>query len=297
MNSFTGTGVAVVTPFSASGEVDEGALERIIGHILEGGADYLVALGTTGETPTLSADEQLRVLDCFARASGGRPFLIGAGGNDTRQVAAKIADLDRRYAPAGFLCVTPYYNKPSQEGLFQHFAACAAATERPLMLYNIPGRSSVNMGAETTLRLASAFPSIRAIKEASGNIEQIMAILAGRPSGFEVLAGDDSLALPVIALGGKGVVSVIGNALPKETSELVQAALAGDLGRARHLHYQLLPLLGLCFQEGNPAGIKAMLEAMGLCSATLRLPLVAASPGLRAQVRQALAQERRAAAN
>ena len=285
MNSFSGTGVAVVTPFQADLSVDAPALRRLIQHLIQGQVEYLVALGTTGESSTLSESEKTRVLDIFAEETAGKiPLVIGAGGNDTQKVAKTIQQWDQQYAPAGFLSVCPYYNKPTQAGLYEHFRLLAQQTDLPIILYNVPGRSACNMRAETSLRLARDCENIKAIKEASGNLEQMMEILANKPEGFEVLAGDDLIALPLIALGGKGVISVVANAFPLEFSTAVRASLAGDWELARKWQYRFLPLIQQLFQEGNPAGIKSLLYQLGLGEPVVRLPLVAASEELALQL-------------
>lgn len=286
-NIFRGTGVAMITPFLQSGALDFDTLilhtERLIGN----GIDYLVVLGTTAETPTLSPDEKKDVVRCIVDANGGRvPIVIGAGGNDTSSSITAIKSLKKNGIDA-ILSVVPYYNKPSQEGIYQHFSAIASAAELPLMLYNVPGRTGTNMSAETTLRLASDHPeAIVAIKEASGDFEQLSFLLAGRPDEFMVISGDDAITLPLIAMGGDGVVSVIGNAYPALMSTLVKAVLKGDYESARKLHYRLSPMIKAIFQEGNPAGVKAAMEIQGWCKNVLRLPLIPATEALCSEIGQ-----------
>ena len=283
-----GTGVALITPFDANGQVDLAALSRIVEHLIEGRAEYLVALGTTGETATLSPEEQDAVLRQIVETNRNRlPLVIGVGGNNTLAVVNKLKAREERYRPAGFLSVSPYYNKPSQEGIYQHYKAIAEATSLPVILYNVPGRTASNMLAETTLRLGRDFANIVAVKEASGNLEQCMAILAGKPDDFALISGDDALTLPLISLGASGVISVAANAFPAPFSEMVRKGLEGNFEEARKLHFRLLELMSLLFAEGNPVGVKALMEEMGLCRPDVRLPLVAASPALKASLARA----------
>lgn len=287
---FIGTGVAVVTPFSPDGTVDVAALRGIIRHLIAGKVEYLVALGTTGESVTLDADEQEQILDVFFDEAAGKiPVMMGIGGSDTRALVAKAEKWTKKYTQAaGILSVSPYYNKPTQEGIFQHYKAFCAATSLPILLYNVPPRTSSNMLPETVVRIAEACPNVVGIKEASGSIVQGMELMAIRPEGFLVLSGDDVLATPSMAMGFDGLISVIANALPLQTSDMIRAAVAGDTATARSLHYQLQPFMQLCFAEGNPAGVKAALEALGLCRRDVRLPLVAASDKLAGQLAQSL---------
>lgn len=279
--NFKGTGVAIITPFTSAGEVDYDTLILLADRLIENGVSYLVVLGTTAETPTLSSPEKAGILRSVVDSAAGRvPIVVGAGGNDTRASIRAIQDLDKNGVDA-ILSVVPYYNKPVQEGIYQHYSAIAAASELPLMLYNVPGRTGSNMTAETTLRLASDYPDkIVAIKEASGNLEQVTSLLAGRPEGFHVISGDDAIALPMITMGADGVVSVIGNGYPGHISSLVDAALRGDLELARSLHYRLSPMIKAIFAEGNPAGIKAAMDIRGWCKNVLRLPLIPATKSL-----------------
>ena len=275
-NIFKGLGVALVTPFKADGSVDFDALRRLLDYQLSNGVDFLCVLGTTAETPCLSAEEKVKVKNIVVEKVQGRvPILLGCGGNNTAAVVESLKN-DDFTGVDGILSVCPYYNKPSQEGLYQHFKAIANATELPVVLYNVPGRVGVNMTAETTLRLANDCPNIVAIKEASGNFAQIDDIIKNKPSHFDVISGDDGITFPLITLGAVGVISVIGNALPKEFSRMVRLALNGDYKNALEIHHKFTELFGLLFVDGNPAGVKAMLNIMGLIENQLRLPLVPA---------------------
>jgi 4-hydroxy-tetrahydrodipicolinate synthase len=277
-DQYRGTGVAMITPFKQNGEIDFTKLSLLSDKLVNNGITYLVVLGTTAETPTLSSKEKSDVVSCVVEANGGRvPIMVGAGGNDTRSVvelvkSMKIPGVD------SLLSVCPYYNKPTQEGIYQHFAAIAAVTELPVMLYNVPGRTSSNMTSDTMLRLAHDFTgTIMAVKEASGNFEQVMEVLRDRPETFLVVSGDDSITLPLISAGGDGVVSVIGNAYPSLMSTMAEAALSGDFKKAREVHYRLFPMMKAIFKEGNPAGVKASMEIQGWIENVLRLPLIGAS--------------------
>ena len=275
-NIFKGLGVALVTPFKADGSVDYDALRRLLDYQLSNGVDFLCVLGTTAETPCLSAEEKVKVKNIVVEKVQGRvPILLGCGGNNTAAVVESLKN-DDFTGVDGILSVCPYYNKPSQEGLYQHFKAIANATDLPVVLYNVPGRGGVNMTAETTLRLANDCPNIVAIKEASGNFAQIDDIIKNKPSHFDVISGDDGITFPLITLGAVGVISVIGNALPKEFSRMVRLALNGDYKNALEIHHKFTELFGLLFVDGNPAGVKAMLNIMGLIENQLRLPLVPA---------------------
>jgi 4-hydroxy-tetrahydrodipicolinate synthase len=288
MHLFSGTGVALVTPFDTNGQVDFEALDRIVEHVITGGVEYLVALGTTGETPTLTHAEKLAVLRAIVRNAAGKvPVVCGAGGNNTAETIQWIQEISGE-GIAGLLSVVPYYNKPSQEGIYQHFAAIAASTDLPIILYNVPGRTVTNMLPVTTLRLAQEFNHIVAIKEASGSLPQCMELVAGAPDGFAVLSGDDDLVLAQLACGMHGVISVAANCYPKDFSDLVRAGLANDFPSARTLHYKLLPAIRLLFAEGNPTGAKAVLHHMELCQNVLRLPLIAASESLYRQLQNAI---------
>lgn len=289
MTDFRGTGVAMVTPFTADGAIDFDALRKLTTNLITGGVEFLVILGTTGESATLSPDEQVAVIDAILETNAGRlPYVLGAGGNDTRKVCKQVEAWTQKYMPTAFLSVSPYYNKPSQEGIVAHFSAVAGSTDVPIILYNVPGRTSSNMTAATTLELAHAFDHVVAVKEASGNLEQGMEIIRGRPQGFQVLSGDDILTLPMIGANFDGVISVAGNVVPGPFSAMVRAALAGDFARARELHYLMMPLMQFLFKEGNPAGVKAALQASGVGTPHVRLPLVQASDALRADIKKAL---------
>jgi len=284
-----GLGVALVTPFDASGKVDLPALRNLVEHVIAGGVDYLVPMGTTGESATLADDEIYACVDTVLEANAGRkPVFMGCGGNDTAAVAGKIAEYTRRFQPDGFLSVSPYYNKPTQAGVVAHYKAVADATNLPIILYNVPGRTASNITAATVVELAHARHNIVGMKEASGDIEQGMFILRDAPEGFAVLSGDDTLALPQIGAGYHGCISVVGNVVPGAYSRLIHAALNNDFATARAVQLRLLSLMKLLFAEGNPAGAKAALSALGLCRPFVRLPLVAASEELTRQLEDQL---------
>ncbi|OKZ25466.1 MAG: 4-hydroxy-tetrahydrodipicolinate synthase [Bacteroides sp. 43_108] len=273
-NKFKGLGIALVTPFTHEGEVDYTALRRLLDYQLSNGADFLCILATTGETPCLSKEEKQNIKDLVVEKVAGRiPILIGCGGNNTAAIIDSLKH-DDFTGVDGILSVCPYYNKPSQEGLYQHFKAIAGATNLPVVLYNVPGRVGVNMEAETTLRLARDCENIVAIKEASGNFTQIDDIIKNKPDTFDVISGDDGITFPLINLGAVGVISVIGNALPLEFGRMVRLALNGENESARTIHHKFTELFKLLFVDGNPAGVKAMLHSMGLIENELRLPLV-----------------------
>lgn len=275
-NKFKGLGVAVVTPFKSDGSVDYDALRRLLDYQLSNGVDFLCVLGTTAETPCLSAEEKKEIKNIVVEKVQGRiPILLGCGGNNTAAIVESLKN-DDFTGVDGILSVCPYYNKPSQEGLYRHFKTIADSTDLPVVLYNVPGRVGVNMTAETTLRLANECSNIVAIKEASGNFAQIDDIIKNKPSHFDVISGDDGITFPLITLGAVGVISVIGNALPKEFSRMVRLALNGDYKNALEIHHKFTELFGLLFVDGNPAGVKAMLNIMGLIDNQLRLPLVPA---------------------
>lgn len=282
---FPGTGVALVTPFLENGDIDFPSLTRIVEHLILGGVEYLVVLGTTGESATLSHDEKQQVFSHVAGVNAGRlPLMAGIGGNDTRSVLHDLSNFELEGYGA-VLSVSPYYNKPSQEGIYRHYRAVAEASPLPVMLYNVPGRTGMNMTAETTLRIARDCPGVIGIKEASGNLDQIMRILRDRPAGFEVISGDDAVTLPMIAMGATGVISVIGNAYPKKFSDMVRRCLTGDFAAARNDHYRLLEAVETLFAEGSPSGVKAYLSEMGLCGNRFRLPVVPVSETLAARIR------------
>ena len=275
-NIFKGLGVALVTPFTSTGEVDYVALRRLLDYQMSTGTDFLCILATTGETPCLSKDEKKRIKDIVVeKVNGKMPILMGCGGNNTMSVVETLQN-DDFTGIDGILSVCPYYNKPSQEGLYQHFKTIANSTDLPVVLYNVPGRVGVNMTAQTTLRLANDCSNIVGIKEASGNFSQIDDILKNKPAHFDVISGDDGITFPLITLGASGVISVIGNALPKEFGRMVRLALNGDYRSALEIHHKFTELFELLFVDGNPAGVKAMLHSLGLIENELRLPLVPA---------------------
>ena len=269
-----GMGVALITPFKEDGSVDYEALDRLVDYQLQNGTDYFVVLGTTAETPTLTEEEKKKIIELVVTKVRGRiPIVLGVGGNCTRAVVDNLKNGNFEGIDA-ILSVVPYYNKPSQEGIYQHYKAIAEATELPVILYNVPGRTGVNMTAETTLRIAREFKNVIAVKEASGNITQMDDIIKNKPENFSVISGDDGITFPLITLGAVGVISVIGNAFPREFSRMVRLALAGDYDSARTIHHRFTELFSLLFVDGNPAGVKSMLNMMGFNENRLRLPLV-----------------------
>jgi len=273
-NKLTGMGVALVTPFKQDDSIDFDALGRLVDYQIQNKADYLVVLGTTAETPALSATEKQEIIEFVKRRVNGQlPIVLGCGGNCTANVVKELQTSDFSGIDA-ILSVTPYYNKPSQEGIYQHYKAIAEATPLPIILYNVPGRTGVNMTVETTLRLARDFSNIVAVKEASGNITQMNNIIKNKPKDFMVICGDDGIAYPLMTLGAVGVISVIGNAFPKEFSRMVRLALNGDYENALHIHQRFTDMFDLLFVDGNPAGVKCILNAMGYIENKLRLPLV-----------------------
>ena len=273
-NIFRGLGIALITPFTEDGAVDYESLSRLIDYQLDNGADFLCILATTGETPCLSLAEKAQIKSAIVRQVDGRvPILMGCGGNNTAAVVEELKNGDFSGID-GILSVCPYYNKPSQEGLYQHFKAIAAATELPVVLYNVPGRTGINLKAETTCRLARDCKNIVAIKEASGSLEQVDEIIKYKPNDFEVISGDDALTFPMIACGAVGVISVIGNALPKEFSRMIRLEFNGEFEAAQKIHHKFTDLYSLLFVDGNPAGVKALLTEMGFIKNQLRLPLV-----------------------
>lgn len=273
-NIFKGLGIALVTPFTSDGSVDYQSLSRLVEYQLKNGADFFCILATTGETPTLTSEEKKNIKELVVDLVGGKvPILIGCGGNNTADVVKELQTGDFSGID-GVLSVCPYYNKPSQEGLYQHFKAIASATNMPVVLYNVPGRTGVNLKAETTVRLARDCKNIVAIKEASGSLEQVDEIIKNKPDRFDVISGDDALTFPMIACGAAGVISVIGNALPKEFSRMIRLEMRGEIESARKIHHKFTDLFNLLFVDGNPAGVKAMLHEMGMIENVLRLPLV-----------------------
>ncbi len=273
-NKFKGTGVAIVTPFTKDGAVDFKSLEKLINHIIKGGVEYVVVLGTTGESVTLTKEEKQTVVEYVIEVVDKRvPIVLGLGGNNTQEIIASLKKEKFHHIDA-ILSVSPYYNKPNQRGIYQHYKAIAEASPLPIILYNVPGRTNSNITAETTLKLSTEFKNIIAIKEASGNLEQCMKIIKHKPKDFLVISGDDNLTLPMIASGADGVISVVANAFPKDFSEMVRQILDGNVKEAQRLHYKLTDITEQLFADGNPAGIKAVLEMLKICSSNLRLPLV-----------------------
>ncbi len=280
-----GTGVAIITPFRSSMEVDFDALGKLIDFIIGNGVEYIVSLGTTGETPTLETEEKFDIINyTFEKVHGRVPVVVGIGGNNTKEVMENLQSYPLEKATA-VLSASPYYNKPSQEGIFQHYKNLAAASPKPVLLYNVPGRTGSNITAATTLRLASEVENIAGIKEASGNMVQCMHILRDRPAGFLVLSGDDHITLPLIACGMDGVISVAANCFPKDFSQMVRHCLQGDFASARPLHNKCLEGYDLLFAENNPAGAKAFLFEMGLIENVLRLPVVPLSAPVQQKVK------------
>jgi 4-hydroxy-tetrahydrodipicolinate synthase len=270
---FTGTGVAIITPFKRDGEVDYKALTKLVNHLIKGGVEYLVVLGTTGESATLDKEEKFEVIRHIRDLAHKRISLVlGIGGNDTREVLRNLDVYDVKGYSA-ILSVSPYYNKPSQRGIIEHYKQVAANAPLPVILYNVPGRTASNLTADTTLELAHE-KNIIGIKEASGNMEQVMKIIKHKPKKFLVISGDDNLTLPILACGGNGVISVVANAFPKDFSEMTRQALKHNMKEAQRLHYKLTDITEQLFADGNPGGVKAVLEMMHICTDTLRLPLV-----------------------
>jgi 4-hydroxy-tetrahydrodipicolinate synthase len=283
-----GTGVALVTPFKKDGSVDFDSLQKLIDYVITEGVNYVVTLGTTGETPTLTREEKIEIVQfTYEKVSERVPVVVGIGGNDTRSVIKDLETYPLEKAIA-VLSASPYYNKPSQEGIFQHYKEIAAASSKPILLYNVPGRTGSNITAETTIRLANEVDNIHGIKEASGNMNQCMQILRDKPQEFLVVSGDDNLALAQIACGMRGLISVAANCFAKDMSALVEAALQDDFTTARVLNNKLLKGYELLFAENNPAGVKAVLSEMGIIENYLRLPLVPLSPGIHNQIREYL---------
>ncbi|RNL82235.1 4-hydroxy-tetrahydrodipicolinate synthase [Sinomicrobium pectinilyticum] len=274
MSKFTGTGVALVTPFKRDNSVDRAALEKIVDHCIEGGVEYLVVLGTTAESATLTREEKETVKQTVIKANAGRlPLVLGVGGNNTAEVVNELHTTDMSGFDA-ILSVSPYYNKPTQEGIYQHFKAVAEASSLPVILYNVPGRTASNMLPQTVLRLARDIDNIIGIKEAAGDIVQAMRLIKEKPEGFLVISGDDMVTLPMVLAGGAGVISVIGQGFPREFTEMVRYGLDGNATEAYRLHYKLMDAIDMIFEQGNPAGIKSVFRALGLADDVLRLPLV-----------------------
>ncbi|MFO8087196.1 MAG: 4-hydroxy-tetrahydrodipicolinate synthase [Bacteroidales bacterium] len=285
---FKGTGVALITPFHKYGTIDFVTLERLIEVQIKNQVEFIVALGTTSEYPSLSADEQLGVLDFVVQKVNRRiPVVAGVGGNNTQAVTAQIKAMNFDGIDA-ILSVTPYYNKPQPKGQYLHFKAIASASPAPVILYNVPGRTGANMSADTVLRLAMDFPNIIGVKEASGDMNQVMQIIKNKPKDFLVLSGEDALTLPMIGAGADGVISVVANAYPFEFSEMVRLAAKGEMEQARVYHYKLFDLINAIFADGNPGGIKAAMEILNKCRNTLRLPLAKVNKAVNIQIRKAI---------
>ena len=287
-DTLRGTGVALVTPFKADRSIDFDSLLKLVNFVIDGGVQYVVTLGTTGETPTISKEEKTDIVNATYEAVSGRvPILVGIGGNNTQSVIKEIETLPLEKA-AAILSASPYYNKPSQEGIFQHYKAIANSTSKPIILYNVPGRTGSNIAAHTTIRLANEVVNINGIKEASGNMQQCQTLLRDKPQEFLVVSGDDALALAQIACGMDGIISVAANAFPKDMSMMVNAALSGDYTLARSLNNKLLEAFDLMFIENNPAGVKAFLKELGIIQNILRLPLVPLSEGIHKELKRYL---------
>ena len=288
MKEIQGHGVAMITPFKRNGTIDFDALPVIVDHLIAGGVDYIVVLGTTAETATLSKEEKISLVDHIIDANSGRlPLVLGLGGNHTWELLEMFEWFDLSVFSA-LLSVSPYYNKPNQEGLYQHFKIIATHSSLPVILYNVPSRTGVNIAPETVLRLATDFKNIVAIKEASGNFQQAQTLIKICPSNFLILSGDDEMSLPMILAGAKGVISVIGNAVPEQYSKVIHSGLLRKIDEAYFFHYNLLDLIRMIYLEGNPAGIKVLMEALDLCENNLRLPLVVASKDLSLRLNEEL---------
>ncbi len=275
--SLRGTGVALITPFQKNGKIDFPALEKLVEHVIKGGVDFIVALGTTAETPTLSGAEKQEILSAVVAYGKGKvPVVCGIGGNDTSEVVRQIKEMDLQGVDA-ILSVAPYYNRPSQEGMYLHFKAVAGATNKPIILYNVPARTGSNLLPATVIRLANDFSNIVALKEASGNMAQCLELLHTKPDNFTVLSGDDDLVLAQMAIGMEGIISVAANCYTKEMTDIVNLALVNKFDKARKVHYKILPGISLLFAEGNPAGVKATMKHMGMCENVVRLPVAPVS--------------------
>ena len=280
---FTGAGVALITPFDSNNQIDVKALETVVQNQVKGGIDYLVALGTTAETSTLSSSEKAKVIEIVKKNAGNLPVVVGIGGNNTQAVTDTIKSTNLE-GVSGILMVTPHYNRPTQEGLFRHYMAAAEASPLPIILYNVPSRTGVNLEAETVVRLAEASEKFVAVKEASGSLQQITSIIKHAPANFTMISGDDGLALPTIAVGGKGLISVIANALPDFVSKMVHLSMNGNFAEAAKIHTDLSDLLKFIFAEGNPGGVKALMNFMGIVENELRLPLYKVSDKTRDEI-------------
>ncbi|MGD9992712.1 MAG: 4-hydroxy-tetrahydrodipicolinate synthase [Salinivirgaceae bacterium] len=285
-NQFKGTGVALITPFRKDESIDFNALERLVEKQIANKVNFLVALGTTSEAPTLSSDEKAAVVDFIIEINKNRlPLVVGCGGNNTRDLVHQLRKYNGKAGVDGILSVAPYYNKPNQTGLYEHFKALANACQLPIILYNVPGRTGSNIAASTAIKLAKNHKNIVAIKEASGDFKQAMELVKHKPAGFLVLSGDDALALPLISLGFDGIISVVANAFPDEFSSMVNSALKGDFNQARTQHYRLIEIIHSLFEEGNPAGVKAYMVLNDAIENSLRLPLVPVSKNLMERIK------------
>ena len=283
-----GTGVAIVTPFKNDLSIDFSAFGRVVNHVIKGGVNYIVVLGTTGESVTITKDEKKAVINYVIEAVDGRvPLVVGIGGNNTQEIINQIRNTDLSRVDA-ILSVSPYYNKPSQRGIFQHFKSIANCSPVPVIIYNVPGRTGSNISADTCLQLAGECENIIGVKEASGNMEQIMKIIKGKPENFLVISGDDLNTLPIIASGGAGVISVLANAFPAQWSEMVNQCLKSNFKTAREIQFRFMEMIELLFIDGSPAGVKAMLNTMNLCQNTLRLPLVPVSRTVYSRIQKAV---------
>jgi 4-hydroxy-tetrahydrodipicolinate synthase len=288
MKKFKGTGVAIVTPFKTDSSIDFAAVGRVIDHVIKGGVNYIVAMGTTGESVTLTKDEKKALISYVVEKIDNRvPLVVGIGGNNTQEVINCIRHADLNGVD-GILSVAPYYNKPSQRGIFQHFKAIATCSPIPVIIYNVPGRTCCNITSETCLELAHECENIVAVKEASGDISQVMKIIKGKPESFNVISGDDMMTIPIIASGGAGVISVLANAFPMQCNELVSHSLKSNFKAAREIQLRFLEIIELLFIEGNPSGVKAMLNIMNLCQNNLRLPLVPVSRAIYSRIQKAI---------
>ena len=288
MKKFRGTGVAIVTPFKNDSSIDFAALGRMVNHVIGGGVNYIVVMGTTGESATLTKDEKKAIISYVVEVTDNRvPLVVGIGGNNTQEVINCVRHTNLNGVD-GILSVAPYYNKPNQRGLFQHFKAIATSCPIPVIIYNVPGRTSCNISSDTCIELATECENIVAVKEASGDIAQIMRIIRNKPDSFSVISGDDMMTLPIIAAGGSGVISVLANAFPAATSELVSNALKSNYKTAREIQLRFLEMTELLFVDGNPSGVKAMLNIMNLCQNNLRLPLVPVNRTIYTRIQKAI---------
>ena len=288
MKELIGTGVALITPFTEEGKVDFEGLSNLVEHLIKGDVEYLVVLGTTGETATLNFQEKQEVITHVKKVNQNRlPIVLGIGGNNTAALKEEFTKYDLEGICA-ILSASPYYNKPTQEGIYQHYKVLSESSPLPIILYNVPGRTASNITAETTLRLANDFENIIGVKEASADLNQVMEIIKNRPDGFLVISGEDGITFPIVTCGGEGVISVVGNAYPKQFSDMVRFGLNGKYHEGRQIHYDLLDFTNLIFEEGNPGGIKAATKLLGICGDTLRLPLYKVSQNLVQRIKQSM---------